>query len=332
MIKQSTFRVIPSIAYNEKALREYICREFAIPFSKLSAIRICRRSIDARQRTIFVNLSVDIYIDECPPRLDYLPIDYPCVKDCPMVVVVGAGPGGLFAALRLIELGLRPIVLERGKDVHNRRKDIAKISREHLVDSESNYSFGEGGAGAFSDGKLYTRSKKRGNVEKILRVFCQHGASTDILCDAHPHIGTDRLPRIIEAMRNQIIEAGGEVHFNSRVDELIIKDKEIIGTRTADGREFHGPVILATGHSARDVYKYLYQQGIHIEAKGIAVGVRLEHPSALIDQIQYHNREGRGKWLPAAEYNFVTQVEGRGVYSFCMCPGGTVVPASTRPL
>jgi uncharacterized FAD-dependent dehydrogenase len=218
MIKQSTFRVIPSIAYNEKALREYICREFAIPFSKLSAIRIRRRSIDARQRTIFVNLSVDIYIDEYPPRLDYLPIDYPSVKDCPTVIVVGAGPGGLFAALRLIELGLRPIVLERGKDVHNRRKDIAKISREHLVDSESNYSFGEGGAGAFSDGKLYTRSKKRGNVEKILRVFCQHGASTDILCDAHPHIGTDRLPRIIEAMRNQIIEAGGEVHFNSRVD------------------------------------------------------------------------------------------------------------------
>lgn len=329
MIKQSTFRVIPSIAYNEKALREYICREFAIPYGKLSAIRIRRRSIDARQRTIFVNLSVDIYIDEYPPRLDYLPIDYPSVENCPTVVVVGAGPGGLFAALRLIELGLRPIVLERGKDVHNRRKDIAKISREHLVDSESNYSFGEGGAGAFSDGKLYTRSKKRGNVEKILRVFCQHGASTDILCDAHPHIGTDRLPRIIEAMRNQIIEAGGEVHFNSRVDELIIKDKEIIGTRTADCREFHGPVILATGHSARDVYKYLYQQGIHIEAKGIAVGVRLEHPSALIDQIQYHNREGRGKWLPAAEYNFVAQVENRGVYSFCMCPGGTVVPAAT---
>lgn len=329
MIKQSNIRVIPSIAYNEKVLREYISREMAIPQGKLSAIRIRRRSIDARQRTVFVNLSLDIYIDEFPPRLEFTPIDYPNIEGRPMVIVVGAGPGGLFAALRLIELGFHPILLERGKDVHSRRKDIAQISRQHVIDNESNYSFGEGGAGAFSDGKLYTRSKKRGNIEKILRVFCQHGASTDILYDAHPHIGTDRLPRIIETMRNQILSSGGEVHFNSRVDELLIKGQTIHGVRTTDGREFQGPVILATGHSARDVYKYLHTQHISIEAKGIAVGVRLEHPSALIDCIQYHNREGRGKWLPAAEYNFVTQAQGRGVYSFCMCPGGTVVPAAT---
>jgi uncharacterized FAD-dependent dehydrogenase len=271
-------------------------------------------------------------------------VDYQDVSNSPQVIVVGAGPGGLFAALRLIELGFRPIVLERGKDVHERKKDLANISRTQQVDGESNYCFGEGGAGAYSDGKLYTRSKKRGNTEKILRVFCQHGASTNILADAHPHIGTDRLPQVIEAMRNTIIRCGGEVHFQTKMTELIIDNGQLTMDNCRTGRvvgvravannsqlEFLGPVILATGHSARDVYRYLASAKIHLEAKGIAVGVRLEHPSQLIDQIQYHRKEGRGQWLPAAEYAFVTQVEGRGVYSFCMCPGGFVIPAATGP-
>jgi uncharacterized FAD-dependent dehydrogenase len=262
------------------------------------------------------------------------------VEGKPQAVVVGAGPGGLFAALRLIELGVRPVVVERGKSVHERRKDIAQISRTQTVDPESNYSFGEGGAGAFSDGKLYTRSKKRGNVEKILNVFCQHGASTSILADAHPHLGTDRLPNIIEQMRETIIRCGGEVHFETKMVGLMMSKAEgvaskVVGVKcvqaNGDEQAFMGPVILATGHSARDVYRYLHAEGVEIEAKDIAVGVRLEHPSQLIDQIQYHRREGRGDYLPAAEYSFVTQVEGRGVYSFCMCPGGTVVPAASGP-
>ena len=331
-MKTLSLRVLPSVAAQDAELRKHIARELAVNPKNVTAIRVRKRSIDARQRTIYVNLTVDVYINEQAPNLDFQPIDYPNVEGAAPVIVVGAGPGGLFAALRLIELGKRPIVLERGKDVHERRKDIARISREHIVDSESNYSFGEGGAGAYSDGKLFTRSKKRGNVEKILRVFCQHGASTDILVDAHPHIGTDRLPRIIENMREQIRRSGGEVHFNSRVDRLLVQNgTKVVGVETADGRSFQGPVILATGHSARDVYRYLHHSGIELEAKGIAVGVRLEHPSHLIDQLQYHNREGRGKYLPAAEYSYVAQCGGRGVYSFCMCPGGVVVPAASGP-
>lgn len=331
MIKESTLRVLPNIAADERLLTKYAAGEVGIDMRTIKALRIVRRSIDARQRTVYVNLSLRLYINEQPPRLDFEPIDYPDVSRAPRVIVVGAGPAGLFAALRLIELGRRPVVLERGRDVHERRKDIALISRNHQVSPESNYSFGEGGAGAYSDGKLFTRSKKRGNVEKILRVFCQHGASTDILIDAHPHIGTDRLPRIIEAMRNQIIRAGGEVHFNTRVDGLIIEKEEVKGVISQDGTPYYGPVILATGHSARDVYRRLYDEGVEIEAKGIAVGVRLEHPATLIDSIQYHSRNGRGRYLPAAEYSYVTQAKGRGVYSFCMCPGGVVVPAATGP-
>ena len=331
-MKTLSLRVLPSVAAQDAELRKYIARELGVNPKSVTAVRVRKRSIDARQRMIYVNLTVDAYINEQAPELDFTPIDYPNVEGAAPVIVVGAGPGGLFAALRLIELGKRPIVLERGKDVHERRKDIARISREHLVDSESNYSFGEGGAGAYSDGKLFTRSKKRGNVEKILRVFCQHGASTDILVDAHPHIGTDRLPRIIENMREQIRRSGGEVHFNCRVDRLLVQNgTKVVGVETADGRSFQGPVILATGHSARDVYRYLHASGIELEAKGIAVGVRLEHPSHLIDQLQYHNREGRGKYLPAAEYSYVAQCGGRGVYSFCMCPGGVVVPAASGP-
>lgn len=331
MLKTINLRLTPDVAYVDERLHRRIATELSTDVRSIKAVRIRKRSIDARQRQVYVNLSVDIYINEQAPELDFAPVEYRNVETGKQVVVVGAGPGGLFAALRLVELGLRPIVLERGKDVHERRKDIAKISRQHIVDPESNYSFGEGGAGAYSDGKLYTRSKKRGNVEKILRVFCQHGASTNILCDAHPHIGTDRLPRIIENMREQIRRAGGEVHFQARVDELLFNGNQVVGARTADGREFQGPVILATGHSARDVYRYLHQSGIDIEAKGIAVGVRLEHPSQLIDSIQYHSREGRGRYLPAAEYSYVAQSEGRGVYSFCMCPGGFVVPAASSP-
>ena len=331
-MKSLSLRVYPSVAAQDAELRKYIARELGVNPKSVTAVKVRKRSIDARQRTIYVNLTVDAYVNEEPPTLDFAPIDYPNVEGGAPVIVVGAGPGGLFAALRLIELGKRPIVLERGKDVHERRKDIARISREHLVDSESNYSFGEGGAGAYSDGKLFTRSKKRGNVEKILRVFCQHGASTDILVDAHPHIGTDRLPRIIENMREQIRRSGGEVHFNARVDRLLVQNgTKVVGVETADGRSFQGPVILATGHSARDVYRYLHASGIELEAKGIAVGVRLEHPAHLIDQLQYHNREGRGKYLPAAEYSYVAQCGGRGVYSFCMCPGGIVVPAASGP-
>ena len=299
-----------------------------------------------------VNLTVRCWIDEPMTKEAFQRVNYPNVEGKPQVIVVGAGPGGLFAALRLIELGVRPIVVERGKNVHERKKDIARISRDHTVDPESNYSFGEGGAGAYSDGKLYTRSKKRGSVDKILNVFCQHGAQTAILADAHPHIGTDRLPRVIENMRKTILRCGGEVHFQTRMTDLLIEGERVLGclcrnsdatggataqgtttegTDTAHELEFRGPVILATGHSARDVYRMLASHNIEIEAKGIAVGVRLEHPSQLIDQIQYHNRNGRGQWLPAAEYAFVQQVQDRGVYSFCMCPGGFVVPAATGP-
>ena len=317
MIQEYQLRILPEIAANEQQLKTYLSQEKGLNLRDVTSLRILKRSIDARQRTIFVNLKVRVYLNEMPTDDEYERTIYNKVEDKPQVIVVGAGPGGLFAALRLIELGLRPVVVERGKDVRERKKDLAQISREHRVDPESNYSFGEGGAGAYSDGKLYTRSKKRGNVDKILNVFCQHGASTAI--------------RVIENMRHTIIECGGEVHFETRMDALIIEKGKVKGIETQTGKTFLGPVILATGHSARDVYRWLAANKVPIEAKGIAVGVRLEHPAGLIDQIQYHNRNGRGKYLPAAEYSFVTQVEGRGVYSFCMCPGGFIVPAASGP-
>ena len=336
MINEYQVRVQPQVAANEQLLRSWLADEYGFDVRTITAVRILRRSIDARQRTIFVNLKVRVFINEQPTDDEYQHTDYPDVCERPQVIVVGAGPGGLFAALRLIELGLRPIVLERGKDVHERKKDLAQIAKTQKVDAESNYCFGEGGAGAYSDGKLYTRSKKRGSIEKILNVFCQHGASTNILADAHPHIGTDKLPRVIENMRNTIIRCGGEVHFQTKMTRLLLEGNRVVGVEavshqlTANSQQqFMGPVILATGHSARDIYRYLADSKIEIEAKGIAVGVRLEHPSMLIDQIQYHNKQGRGKYLPAAEYSFVTQVDGRGVYSFCMCPGGFVIPAAT---
>ena len=331
MVNEYQLRILPEQAASEQSLKTYISREKGLDIRTINAVRVLKKSIDARQRTIYVNVKVQVFINEVPDTQEYIPTEYKNVSGKPQVIVVGAGPGGLFAALRLIELGLRPIVIERGKNVRERKEDLAKISREHKVDPESNYSFGEGGAGAYSDGKLYTRSKKRGNVDKILNVFCQHGASTSILIDAHPHIGTDKLPRVIENMRNTILECGGEVHFKTRMDAIIIERNKVVGIETNDGRTFRGPVILATGHSARDVYRWLYTNGVKMETKGLAVGVRLEHPSMLIDQIQYHNKNGRGKYLPAAEYSFVQQVNGRGVYSFCMCPGGFVVPAASGP-
>ena len=333
MTQEYQLRVTPRTAAEEQQLREHLAQEKGLEGTRINAIKVLKRSIDARQRTIFVNLSVRVYIDEQPDETeaDYHKTQYPNVENRPQVIIVGAGPGGLFAALRLIELGLRPIIVERGKDVRQRKRDLAQITRTQTVDPESNYSFGEGGAGAYSDGKLYTRSKKRGNADKILHVFCQHGASASILVDAHPHIGTDKLPRVIENMRHTIEECGGEVHFETRMDALLIQGDKVAGILTNQGEELHGPVILATGHSARDVYRWLAANGVELEAKGIAVGVRLEHPAHRIDQIQYHNREGRGSYLPAAEYSFVTQAEGRGVYSFCMCPGGFVVPAASGP-
>ena len=331
MIHEYQLRILPEQAASEQSLKQYISREKGLDIRTINAIRTLKRSIDARQRTIYINLTVRVFVNETPSEEEFERTNYPNVEGRPAVIVVGAGPGGLFAALKLIELGLRPIVIERGKNVRERKEDLARISREHKVDAESNYSFGEGGAGAYSDGKLYTRSKKRGSVEKILNVFCQHGASPTILSDAHPHIGTDKLPRVIENMRNTILACGGEVHFQTRMEALLIEGQKVKGIETHDGKTFLGPVILATGHSARDVYRWLYAHGVQLETKGIAIGVRLEHPSMLIDQIQYHNKNGRGKYLPAAEYSFVQQVDGRGVYSFCMCPGGFVVPAASGP-
>ena len=331
MIHEYQLRILPEQAASEQSLKQYISREKGLDVRTINAIRILKRSIDARQRTIYINLTIRVFVNETPSEDEFERTDYPNVEGRPAVIVVGAGPGGLFAALKLIELGLRPIVVERGKNVRERKEDLARISREHKVDAESNYSFGEGGAGAYSDGKLYTRSKKRGSVEKILNVFCQHGASPTILSDAHPHIGTDKLPRVIENMRNTILACGGEVHFQTRMESILIEGQKVKGIETNTGKTFLGPVILATGHSARDVYRWLYAHGVQLETKGIAIGVRLEHPSMLIDQIRYHNKNGRGKYLPAAEYSFVQQVDGRGVYSFCMCPGGFVVPAASGP-
>lgn len=336
MIEEYQIRILPEQAASEEGIKRYLSQEKGIDVRTLNQVRVLKRSIDARQRTIYVNLKVRAYINEFAQDDQYIHTEYPDVSSRPRVVVVGEGPGGLFASLRLIELGYRPVVLERGKDVRERKKDLSNITKTQKVDAESNYCFGEGGAGAYSDGKLYTRSKKRGSVDKILNVFCQHGANTNILADAHPHIGTDKLPRVIENMRNTILHCGGEVHFQTKMTSFIIEGDKVIGVeavnlQTGAEETYRGPVILATGHSARDVYRYLAASRIEIEAKGIAVGVRLEHPAHLIDQIQYHNKNGRGKYLPAAEYSFVTQVDGRGVYSFCMCPGGFVIPAATGP-
>lgn len=332
MIKNIKLRVRPEIWADEQKLEQEIAKQNAISPKAIKGLRTLHRSIDARQRQVMIQLDVDVYINENPPVELFTPKQYKEVKGDKQAIVVGLGPGGLFAALKLIELGIKPVVLERGKNVTERRRDVALITREQKVDPESNFCFGEGGAGAFSDGKLFTRSKKRGSTQGVLERLCQFGADSGILNAAHPHIGTDKLPQVIAAIREEILRCGGEIYFETCMSGLILDDSaKVQGVRTKDGREFFGPVILATGHSARDVYRMLFTEQIPIETKGIAIGARLEHPQQLIDQIQYHSKEGRGKYLPAAEYSFVTQANGRGVYSFCMCPGGVVVPSATGP-
>ena len=334
MVEKTELRVSPEIAYTPLRLQAAISTRLGVDVNRITHIQVRRRSIDARQRNVMVNISADVYLDT-PPEASEIAApqkpEYKDVRNAPAVIVVGAGPAGLFASLRLIELGLKPILLERGKSVEERGKDMAKIAREHIVNPDSNYCFGEGGAGAYSDGKLYTRSKKRGPVDEILRTFVAHGASPDILVDAHPHIGTDRLPQVIKAIRSSILSAGGEVKFNTKVEQLILDNGTVTGVITSDGSAIAGPVILASGHSARDVYRMLLDLGISVEPKGLAIGVRLEHPQELIDRIQYHSPAGRGKYLPPAEYSMLTRVEGRAVYSFCMCPGGFIIPSATGP-
>lgn len=343
MIEKIALCADPKTAATPLLLQAAVSTKLGVDINRIKEVVIAKRSIDARQRQIKINLTLDVYIDEAPNGSPLTnPVDYRKVEGSKQAIIVGAGPAGLFAALRLIERGIKPIVLERGKDVDNRRLDMAKLSREGMVDADSNYCFGEGGAGAFSDGKLYTRSKKRGSIDKILNIFCQHGASVDILVDAHPHIGTDKLPEVIKAIRQTIEECGGEVIFNERVEEIIFEDAngdsirnksvKAIGVKTLNGNEYFGKVIIATGHSSRDTYRMLAESPVEIEPKGIAVGVRLEHPQRLIDTIQYHNPNGRGKYLPPAEYSMLTRVNDRAVYSFCMCPGGFIIPSASGPM
>ncbi|MBL7968932.1 MAG: FAD-binding protein [Prolixibacteraceae bacterium] len=330
MKQEINLSLSPKQASEEQFYKPILADKLHVDESRIKLINVKRKSIDARQRLIKINLGVEVFIDELPSE-ERIEFKYDRVDQKPPVIIVGAGPAGLFAALRLIELGFKPIIFERGKNVSERKRDIAKIHREHLVDPDSNYGFGEGGAGTFSDGKLYTRSKKRGNIRRILEIFFDNGALPEILVDAHPHIGTNMLPGIITNIRNKIVEAGGEIHFNSRVADFLIEDDRCTGVMLADTTLIEAEaVILATGHSAREIYELLYERGISIEAKTFAVGVRAEHPQTLIDSIQY-NQPQRGPYLPPATYSFVEQVDQRGVYSFCMCPGGIMVPAATAP-
>ncbi len=319
----------PKQASDKQYYLPIIAKQLNVDSSQIAHVMVTRRSIDGRSREVKVNLSVQVYIDEVVPDTLSCHFEYGDVSKKDEVVIVGSGPAGLFAALRLIELGYRPIVLERGKDVSSRKLDVASLNRNHPINIDSNYSFGEGGAGTFSDGKLYTRSKKRGDYRKTLETLCFHGANENILSDAHPHIGTEVLPRIIANIRKTILAAGGKVYFETRVADIIIKDGKAQGVKTANGDIITGrAVVLATGHSARDIYHLLHEKGILLEAKPFAMGVRVEHPQAMIDTIQYHTST-RGEYLPAAAYNLAQQVADRGVYSFCMCPGGFIVPAAT---
>jgi uncharacterized FAD-dependent dehydrogenase len=335
MQKQIKTTVYPEVAFQEEAFRQHIAHTLRVPEDEEIFVRQEHRSIDARGKQVKVHVEARVFIAEAPGSPVSYRTDYPNVTHRPPVVVVGSGPGGMFAALRLVELGYKPIVLERGKDVQARRRDLAAINKSHVVNPESNYCYGEGGAGTYSDGKLYTRSKKRGDFRRILEIFVAHGANPDILVDAHPHIGTNKLPKIVSAIRESIIGAGGEFHFDAKVTGFIIRNGAFAGVRLANGQPVEGiATILATGHSARDIFELLHQQEIYIEAKPFALGVRVEHPQALIDRLQYHC-EDRGPYLPAAAYSLVTQtqVKGvqKGVFSFCMCPGGFIVPAATSP-
>lgn len=329
MIKDIDLTLTPQEAFEERTIKKKAASKCGLPFTKVTGVKILRKSIDARRVEIKINLRVRLFVGE-EVKNTWNPVSFPDVSSSPSCIVVGMGPAGLFAALTLIEKGMRPIVLERGKDVHERKRDCALLCTKGELDTESNYVYGEGGAGAYSDGKLYTRSVKRGDVPKVLSLLVQHGADESILYETHPHIGTDRLPSVIENIRNTILKSGGEVHFNTKVVSLIKKDESVIGVKCGNGEEYLGPVILATGHSAKDVYRFLSISSVPLEAKDTAVGVRLEHPQSLIDQIQYHNPKGRGDYLPPATYSFVTQINGRGVYSFCMCPGGSIVPTATE--
>jgi uncharacterized FAD-dependent dehydrogenase len=327
MPKIITLQLSPKQAADEKFYLARAAERMGIRQSDIALARVVKRSIDARQRMAKVNLSLEIYVDQ-EPQPTPLHFDYPSVERGTEVVVVGSGPAGLFASLRLIEQGYKPILLERGKSVLSRKYDIAQINRGGEINPDSNYAFGEGGAGTFSDGKLFTRSKKRGDYNKALQTLVWHGANPEILYEAHPHIGTDKLPRIISNICRTITECGGKVLFESRVSGFVLKNGRITGVRVGDNVIEGAAVVLATGHSARDIYEMLYDAGIAIEAKPFAMGVRIEHPQRLIDSIQYHRAE-RGEWLPAASYSLVSQEAGRGVYSFCMCPGGFIVPAMT---